>query len=196
VLRYARHVSNSRPFHNVALIGFMGTGKSSVGRMLAGQLRFEFVDTDELLEKRAGRKISEIFVQDGEARFREMERALVAEMESWRGKVIATGGGLAANEANLNQLKLHSLVVCLWATPEEIWHRVRRQSHRPLLRDPNPLEKIRSLLTARKPYYVQADVLISSNNRSVREVSAHIMHEFDMIRRSDPREKPHPTARR
>lgn len=176
----------------------MGTGKSSVGRLLAAQLRFEFVDTDDLIERRAGRKISEIFARDGEARFREMERELVEEMSGWRRRVIATGGGLGANEANLAALKSHSLVVCLWATPDEIWQRVRRQSHRPLLRDPNPLEKIQTLLALRRPFYTQADVLISSNNRSVREVATHILHEFETIRRPPRRErseKQDPTTR-
>ncbi len=168
----------------------MGTGKSSVGRLLAAHLRFEFVDTDDLIEARTGRKIADIFAREGEARFREMERDLVMEMAGWRHRVIATGGGLAASEANLMALKAHSLVVCLWATPEEIWQRVRRQSHRPLLHDPDPLEKIRSLLEARRPYYLRADVLISSNNRSVREVAGHILHEFEMIRRPVRREKP------
>lgn len=168
----------------------MGTGKSSVGRLLASQLRFDFVDTDDLIERRVGRKITEIFAREGEARFREMESEVVAEAATWRRKVIATGGGLAAQPGNLAALKEHSLVVCLWATPEEIWQRVRRQSHRPLLRDPDPLEKIRTLLAARKPFYLEADVLISSNNRSVREVATHILHEFEMIRRPSRREKP------
>ncbi len=177
----------------------MGTGKSSVGRLLASQLRFDFVDTDDLIERRAGRKIADIFAREGEARFREMEAVVVAEAAAWRRRVIATGGGLSANAANLASLKEHSLVVCLWATPEEIWQRVRRQSHRPLLHDPDPLGKIRTLLGARKPFYLQADVLISSNNRSVREVATHILHEFEMIRRPARREKserPDPTSRR
>jgi shikimate kinase len=189
-------VSDARQFHNVALIGFMGTGKSSVGRMLASQLHFDFVDTDDLLERRAGRKIKEIFAQDGEPRFRQMERDLVEEMIDWRSRVIATGGGLGANEANLTSLKQHSLVVCLWASPDEIWQRVRRQSHRPLLQDPDPLGKIQSLLAVRRPFYAQADVLISSNNRSVREVAAHIFHEFLAIQKPARREKPDSRARR
>jgi shikimate kinase len=190
-------VSDPRHFHNLALIGFMGTGKSSVGRLLAYELRYEFVDTDDLLEKRAGRSITEIFAREGEDHFRKMERELVDEMAQWRRKVIATGGGLGADEANLNSLRQHSLLVCLWASPEEIWHRVRRQSHRPLLRDPDPLEKIRTLLAARKQFYTQADVLISSDNRSVREVTTQILHQFHSVRpRFDRIEKPgFPTGR-
>lgn len=176
-------MSDPRQFHNLALIGFMGTGKSSVGRMLAAQLRFDFVDTDDLIERRAGRAITEIFAREGEVRFRQMERELVEEMAQWRRKVISTGGGLGACEANLVSLKRHSLVVCLWASPEQIWQRVRRQSHRPLLQDPDPLSKIRELLAVRRPFYTQADVLISSDNRSVREVTSHILHQFQLVRR-------------
>src|SRR5688572_7247140 len=129
-------MTGSRAIHNLALIGFMGTGKSSVGRMAAAQLHYEFVDTDELIERRAGKSISQIFADEGEPAFRAIERNLVAEMNGWRNKVISTGGGLAANAGNLEGLKQHALVVCLWATPEAIWQRVRHQSHRPLLQGP------------------------------------------------------------
>src|SRR5690349_624723 len=171
-------MSDPRHIHNLALIGFMGSGKTTVGRMLALQLRFEFVDTDEWLERRAGKSITEIFTQDGEDRFRAMEHELVEEMVQWRHKVIATGGGLGATEANLVSLKTHSLVVCLWAPAELIWQRVRKQSHRPLLHDPDPLARIRELLETRRPFYSQADVLINSGNRSVREVAAQVYHQF------------------
>ena len=130
-------MNSPREIHNLALIGFMGTGKSSVGRMLAAQLRYEFVDTDELIEKRAGKSITRIFAEEGESAFRQMERDVVAEMHGWDRRVIATGGGLAANEENLRGLKQHALVVCLWASPELIWERVRKHSHRPLLKDPD-----------------------------------------------------------
>ncbi|PYJ00643.1 MAG: hypothetical protein DME25_20205 [Verrucomicrobia bacterium] len=86
-------MTGQRHLHNLALIGFMGTGKSSVGRLAAAQLHYDFVDTDELIEKRLGKTITQIFAQDGEAVFRDVERQLVAEMVAWRRKVIATGGG-------------------------------------------------------------------------------------------------------
>ena len=175
-------MSSQRSIHNLALIGFMGAGKSSVGRLAAAHLRYEFIDTDDLIEQRTGRSITTIFSGQGEAAFREIERQLVEEMTGWRRKVISTGGGLAANEANLASLKQHALVVCLWASPEEIWERVRDQSHRPLLQGPDPLARIRALLEERTPFYRQADVLVTTGMRSAREVAQQVLHQFHLAR--------------
>lgn len=172
-----------RRIENLALIGFMGTGKSSVGHLLASLLQFQRVDTDELIEKRAGKRISDIFRQEGEPRFREYEREIVENLRQLRQTVISTGGGIGASPENLAQLKTHSLVVCLWASPQTIWERVRRQSHRPLLDDPNPFEKIQNLLKVREPIYRQADVLVNTELRSLREIAGHIVHEFRVARR-------------
>jgi len=175
-----------RHLHNLALIGFMGVGKTAVGRLVAGALHYDFVDTDELIEQRTGRKIAAVFAEVGEAAFRTLEQNLVAEMPDWRRKVIATGGGLGANEENLASLKLHALVVCLWATPDTVWKRVRHQSHRPLLKDPDPQARIRALLDYRAPVYRQADVLISTEFRDSREVADHVLHQFRIARSHAP----------
>jgi shikimate kinase len=185
-------VNSQRAIHNLALIGFMGTGKSSVGRLAAAHLRYEFIDTDDRIEQRAGKSITTIFAEQGEVAFREIERQLVGEMTGWRRKVISTGGGLAANDANLASLKQHALVVCLWASPEEIWKRVRDQAHRPLLQGPDSLGKIRALLEQRTPFYRQADVLVNTGMRSVREVAQQVLHQFHSARsRPTAGEKPH-----
>lgn len=175
-------MSGPRQIHNLALIGFMGTGKSSVGRIVAAALRYELADTDQLIERRAGRSIPEIFAQQGEAVFRDLERQLVAEMTGWRRTVISTGGGLAADAANLASLKQHALVVCLWASAEGLWQRLRHQSHRPLLQGPDPLAKIRALLAQRTPFYKQADVLVNTELRNLREVADHVLHQFKVAR--------------
>src|SRR6185503_19552275 len=135
----------------------MGTGKSSVGRMLSDHLHFSLVDTDDLIESRSGKSVSAIFVSEGEAAFRALEAAVVEELRSRKRTVISTGGGLGANPDHQKSLKEHSLVVCLWASPEKIWERVRGQVHRPLLREPDPQAKIRELLAAREAVYKQAD---------------------------------------
>lgn len=175
-------MSNQRNIQNLALIGFMGTGKSSVGRMVASHLHFQFMDTDEWIENNTGKTIPEIFAQSGESVFRQMEKQIVDEISHLRRHVFSTGGGLAANEENLGSLKTHALVVCLWASPEVIWERVRSQSHRPLLHDPDPLGKIRKLLAAREPFYKQADVLVNTEMRSVKEVAQHVLHQFHLAR--------------
>ena len=171
----------ARNIVNIALIGFMGTGKSSVARLVGEQLRFEFLDTDELIEARAGKSITEIFAQNGESAFRQLERQLVAELASRTRTVIATGGGLPVDPANLDQLRQHALVICLWASPDKIFERVHNQSHRPLLQDPDPRAKIRALLTAREPFYRQADVLLNSEFRSIREVAQQVVHQFRLV---------------
>ena len=156
----------------------MGTGKSSVGRMAADALHFTFLDTDTVIEARAGKRITDIFQQDGEPAFREWERRVVEELTRRKRTVIATGGGLPADPANLASLKTHALVVCLWASPETILERVRSHEHRPLLNEPNPLEKIQQLLADRGSYYRQADVLVNTEMRSLREVAQQVIHQF------------------
>src|SRR5207302_11229097 len=116
---------------------------SSVGRMVADTLHFTFLDTDDVIQARAAISIREIFEKHGEAVFRDWERRLVEELTRRSKTVISTGGGLPANEANLASLQSHSLLVCLWASPDKIYQRVKTQTHRPLLHDPDPLSKIR-----------------------------------------------------
>lgn len=164
----------------------MGTGKSCVGRTAADLMHFTFLDTDHVIEARAGKTISDIFAQDGEPAFRQWERQVVEELTRRQRTVIATGGGLPTNETNLTSLKTHALVVCLWASPEAIWERVRNHDHRPLLNKPDPLAKIRELLTVREPYYRQADVLVNTEMRSVREVAQHVVHQFHLACSAHP----------
>ncbi|MBI3880174.1 MAG: shikimate kinase [Verrucomicrobia bacterium] len=163
---------------NIALIGFMGVGKSSVGRMAAAALGYDFVDTDELIEQRAGAKVPEIFQHQGEPAFREMERAILRELAGWSRKVVATGGGLAAQPGNLDELKRHALVVCLWAAPETVWERVRHQTHRPLLNVPDPVARIRELLAEREPFYKQADLLLTTDQRSSKQLAQLVVAEY------------------
>jgi shikimate kinase len=175
-------MSRQRRIVNLALIGFMGSGKSSVGRLVAESLGFEFVDTDSLIEASTGRTISDLFTQNGENAFRELETRVVGELAARQHTVISTGGGLAARQENLDNLKLHALVVCLWASPEKIWERVRHQTHRPLLQDANPLARIRELLEQREPVYKLADVLVNTEMRPLKEVAQQVVHHFNSVR--------------
>jgi shikimate kinase len=175
-------VSDAREIRNLALVGFMGAGKSTTGRLVAGVLRFDFVDTDDLIEQKAGKRIPEIFAQAGETGFRAIEAEVVNGLGQLANTVIATGGGLIVNPANLASLQRHALVVCLWASTKTIWERVRNQSHRPLLQDSDPQGKIERLLAERKPFYREADVLVSTELRSQREVAMQVAHQFRLAR--------------
>ena len=170
--------SQSRRKLNIVLVGFMGTGKTSIGRRLSTQLRMRYVDTDDIIERDSGRRISEIFEQDGEAAFRELESEAVRKVSNLYNYVISTGGGVVLKEANMAELKRNGIVFCLTATPEEIYRRVRHQSHRPLLQTPDPLTKINSMLEERHSYYVKADYMVETTGRSFGEVMAYIKRVF------------------
>jgi len=172
-----------RSIQNLALVGFMGTGKSAVGRLAAESLQFAFVDTDELIEAQSGLSIEEIFKKQGEPAFRQLEQEAVRNLSQRQKTVIATGGGLIADPANLASLKTHSLVVCLWASPEIIWERVQAQTHRPLLKTADPLATIHELFARRDPIYRQADVLINTNHRSPKEVVQQVLLQFQFAQR-------------
>lgn len=159
----------------------MGTGKSTVGQLVAGMLHFQFIDTDVMIERMAHRRIHEIFASDGEAKFRAHEREVVQQLAHLSDSVIATGGGLICDPENLASLREHALVVCLWSSPEAIYKRVSHQVHRPLLQVENPRERIAALLQERAPHYRQADVLISTEFRSAREVASHVLHQFRSV---------------
>lgn len=180
-------MTQPRHIENLALIGFMGTGKSSVGRIVADALQFDFVDTDAMIETQSGRPITDIFATSGEAVFRQLEQQVVEQLASRHKLVISTGGGLVMNPNNLTSLKSHALVVCLWASAETIFERVRTQTHRPLLQTTDPLVKIKELLDARGPTYRQADVLIHTGLRSPREVALQVIHQFNLARKGKRR---------
>jgi shikimate kinase len=178
-LAHGADVSGPRVINNLALVGFMGCGKSTVGQQVARELGFEFVDTDRLVVDRAGLPIAEIFASEGEAAFRKLEREIIAELGVRKDLVIATGGGAIVDPENFASLKAHALVICLWAGAGTIHQRTRHQNHRPLLQQPDPLGAIQKLLAEREPFYKQADVMVNTEQRSQREVAAQVRHQFE-----------------
>lgn len=146
----------STPHQNIVLIGFMGSGKSSVGRLIAGRLGFQFIDTDSLIVQRAGMEIAEIFAREGEERFRDMETAALETLLHRDRCVIATGGGVVLRERNRTLLRELGFVVLLTASEEVIFERVSRNSRRPLLQTANPRETVATLLAARQSAYAAA----------------------------------------
>ncbi len=143
----------SRARTNIVLIGFMGSGKSSIGRRVATQLGFQFVDTDALLVERDGRAVTDIFAQDGETRFRELETAVLESLGTRDRCVISTGGGVILREENRVLLRNFGFVVWLTASEDVIFNRVSRNTKRPLLHTADPRATVRQLLAARRPLY-------------------------------------------
>lgn len=144
----------------IALIGMMGAGKSHTGAELARTLGLGFVDSDKMIEEKAGRPIADIFEEFGEEKFRESEHKTILELLQEAPKLIATGGGAVTNPVTLEALKAQSLMVWLNADVETLWQRVQKSQNRPLLKTENPREKLESLLEQRKPLYAQAHVMI------------------------------------
>jgi shikimate kinase len=159
------------------LTGFMGTGKTEVGRRLARAMQRAFIDTDNLVEVAAGRSIADIFASEGEAHFRALEREAVRQAVAVPDAVVATGGGALLDADSRRMLLSAGPVVCLTATPEEILRRVGDAGDRPLLRGGTPAErltKVREILAAREPSYQLATHRIDTTGRSVDQLVGEI----------------------
>lgn len=163
---------------SVALIGFMGTGKTAVGKILAQVLQKQFVELDEFIEQRAGKSINEIF-RGGEIAFREMEIAAVKEIAGKKNQVISCGGGVVLNRINIDRLKQESVIVLLTASPVAILKRTSTSDSRPLLNTADRLQSIRDLLKFRRPFYERAaDITINNTKLSIDEVVSRIIDKL------------------
>ena len=159
----------------IYLAGFMGSGKSTIGPILANTLGFEFVDVDKFVEQKADKRIVDIFATEGEQVFRSIERSTLLEVTTRDHCVISLGGGTIANEENFRLIRESGIIVYLQLTPEEIVHRVHHRSDRPLLTgaDGNKLppdemqQRVQDLLRRREQFYDRADVIISADRKRV-----------------------------
>lgn len=163
------------PCRQAVLVGFMGAGKSSVGKVLALRLDAEFVDVDERIEAVSGKSIGEIFASRGEEAFREMERAAVREAVSAPGRVIAAGGGAFVDEANRRALKAYAPVVFLDVTVASVLDRLSGDRSRPLFAAEAEAGKLRELMERRRPAYEEADFTVSTDARTVGEIADRIV---------------------
>ena len=145
------------PIKNIILTGFMGTGKSTIGQLVAAELQYEFVDMDTLIEQREGRIISQIFADDGETYFRQLEANLCRELAAQESLVIATGGGALVSVENLRVMERSGLVVCLDCDPATLWERIGQSEDRPMLvaRDEGRFARLAALLEKRIPAYAR-----------------------------------------
>jgi shikimate kinase len=164
------------PDRNVVLIGFMGTGKSSVGRELARRWQFRFLDTDSIIRNQYGKSISEIFTVFGEPFFRDQEFATLTKLLQCYRSVIATGGGIVIQPRNVSLLKKLGTTIWLKADQTTILERVSRNKNRPLLQTADPEETISRLLTERAPLYQSAaDLVVDSSGLSHHEVAERVI---------------------
>ncbi|WP_462379840.1 shikimate kinase AroK [Pseudomonas sp. Marseille-QA0892] len=170
---------------NLFLVGPMGAGKSTIGRMLAKELRLPFKDSDKEIEERTGANIPWIFDVEGEAGFRERERAMIAELSELEGAVVATGGGVILRPDNRAALRQGGRVIYLHTTVEQQVNRTAKDRNRPLLRTPNPAQILRELMAIRDPLYREiADVIIDTDERPPRQV---VQEVIDRLRALEPR---------
>lgn len=153
---------------NIILIGFMGVGKTSLGKLLASKLGRAFIDLDEKIERDANMSIPKIFEMHGEKYFRELEKSAVREVTARKNLVVATGGGTVKDEENLQLLKSSGVIICLTADAEEIFRRTEKRGERPVLDGGGNerLETIKKLLAEREKFYSQADFKIDTTDWS------------------------------
>lgn len=165
---------------NIVLTGFMGAGKTAVGRELAGLLDMKLIDIDTEIEISEKMPISEIFEKFGEERFREIESAMVKRISGIPNSIISTGGGVVLRTENMDVLRKHGFIVCLMASPETVLARTANSSDRPLLRVANPIGKIRELMDARRPFYEKADIVIDTEDKTPLQIAEEIMEKIRM----------------
>ncbi len=161
--------------NNIYIVGFMGTGKTAVGKELAKKKKWQFLDLDDLIELREKRTIAEIFAQEGEPYFRRIEKRVLQEVSREKKFVVACGGGVVMDKDNIKTMKDTGMIICLSAQPEVILKRTTGYMYRPLLNVKDPKKQIELLLKLRAPYYAQADKTIDTSNLSVKEVTAKII---------------------
>ena len=165
---------------NVFLIGMMGAGKSTIGRLLARRLRLRFLDSDHEIEARCGVKIPVVFELEGEAGFREREQQVIGELTALDGVVLATGGGVVLSEDNRRLLAQRGTVVYLRARPEDLYRRVRHDRNRPLLANGDPLARLRQLHAQRDALYASiAHLVVDSGAQSVQALARELLDKLE-----------------
>ncbi len=167
---------------NIVLTGFMGTGKTEVGRELSRILGWKVIDVDEEIVRAKKMSINEIFGKFGEPVFRDIETEMIEEVSRNRNVIISTGGGAVLRQENVEILRRNGVVICLWAEPETILRRTSNNSERPLLQVDDPLARIRELLEYRRPFYEKADIMIDTEGKSPFNIAEEILERMEWKR--------------
>jgi len=166
------------PETNLYFVGFMGTGKTTVGHAVAQRMGYQLLDSDVEIERKAGKSVADIFASEGEPAFREMERAFIENGHPAQKCVVACGGGLVVQAGMLELLKSKGVIICLHATLETILKRTHGSRHRPLLNVEDPMERIRTLYAQREPIYRQAGTVILTDGRPLGEIVTHVIRTY------------------
>lgn len=176
---------------NIFLVGLMGAGKTSVGKLLARRLGKTFYDCDHEIERATGVKVAVIFEIEGEAGFRAREAKTLAELVKHRNIVLATGGGAVLSANNRKQLSENGVVIYLRAAAADLWGRTRHDRNRPLLKTEDPLTRLQQLYDERDPLYRQvADIIVDTGNQSLGSLAHKLeqqlhMHQTGAVERDD-----------
>jgi len=155
---------------NIILVGFMGTGKTTIAAKLSHRLKMNYISIDDLIQKKENRTINEIFTKSGEDYFRNVESEIVRDVAEMENAVVDTGGGVVLREQNMDLLSANGTVICLTAEPEVIMERTKKYKHRPLLNVEDPKRKIMEMLKTRAPFYAKAKYSIDTGALTVRQV--------------------------
>lgn len=166
------------PDVNIYFVGFMGTGKTTIGRSVAQRLGFDLLDSDHEIERKAGKSVADIFAQDGEPAFRALEFEFVRNGHPPRRTVVACGGGLVVQPGMLDLLRQRGVVVCLHASLETILKRTQGSRHRPLLNVEDPMDRLRTLYAQREPIYRKSGTLILTDGRPLNDIVAHVLRIY------------------
>ncbi len=171
---------------NIVLLGFMGTGKTVIGKLLAAKLKMRYIDIDEEIEKEEKSTISRIFSRLGEEHFRSLEKKKVAEISQGDNQVISSGGGVVLNPENIKNLERDGVLFCLEAAPEVIFERTRRYTHRPLLETAGPQKAIEALLRKRSGYYQKIKNHIDTSDLNPEEVAQKVIRIYRENKKNKP----------
>ncbi|MBK9989604.1 MAG: shikimate kinase [Verrucomicrobia bacterium] len=166
------------PETNLYFVGFMGTGKTTVGHAVAQRMGYQLLDSDVEIERKVGKSIPDIFANEGEPAFRALEKDFIEQGHPAEKCVVACGGGLVVQPGMLELLKSKGVVICLQASLETILKRTQGSRHRPLLNVEDPMERIRALYAAREPIYRQAGTVILTDGRPLAEIVTHVIRTY------------------
>lgn len=171
-----------RPSGNIFLVGMMGAGKTTVGKLLARQLDKTFIDCDEEIQRRTGVSVTHIFDVEGEAGFRKREAAVIHDLVQHNNLILATGGGAVLIESNRAELSHNGIVVYLKGSVHDLWQRTRHDRNRPLLQTADPLGRLKALYKQRDPLYTElADLIVHSGKQSAQNLVLKLQQQLELL---------------